>query len=205
MEGLRRVVDTALAADVDLVLIAGDLFDSARVPQPAVDETVAHLARLRMPMVLVPGNHDCVDEQSIYRRVDLGSVGPQLHFAGDPAGEQFLFPDLSLAVWARGIEVHHPRHRPLAGYKPAPEGFWDIVVTHGHFTQVLDSYRSSPITPDDIAALESDYVALGHWHTFTDVSQGAVTAVYSGSPAEGVVLVTLDPVQGTSFSPLKFQ
>jgi hypothetical protein len=61
--------------------------------------------------------------------------------------------------------------------------------------------RSSPITDDDIAATGADYVALGHWHTLTDVSAGGVPAWYAGSPmmswSDGVaLLVDLVPGQG---------
>jgi DNA repair exonuclease SbcCD nuclease subunit len=44
------------------------------------------------------------------------------------------------------------------------------------------SYRSSPIYAAEIRASGWDYVALGHCHAFADVSQGLVTAYYSGAP-----------------------
>jgi hypothetical protein len=120
-------------------------------------------------------------------------------FAGDPAGESLLFDDLSLAVWARGIEDHHPGHRPLAGYPGAPSGCWDVVLTHGHLvTTPDDRHRSSQISRDEISALECDYLAMGHWHRYVEVRHGRTTGAYSGSPSEGagVVLASLDPEHG---------
>jgi exonuclease SbcD len=196
---LEAVVATALSTDVDIVLIAGDLFDHARVKDDVVDPTLVELARLDRPVVVIPGNHDCVDENSIYRRVDLSSAGAHVFFAGDPAGEQLLFADLSLAIWARGIKDHSPENRPLEGYRPADPGWWSVVITHGHYVAEGDvSDRSSPITQKEIGQLGCDYLALGHWHRFLDVSEGGVTAYYSGSPSEprlheaSVNLVTLD-------------
>jgi exonuclease SbcD len=203
--GLRSVVDTALERAVDVVLIAGDLFDSARVPDPAVEETLEQLARLTMPVVVIPGNHDCVDQGSIYRRVDLSRAGHHVHFAGDPAGQRIVFEDLSLAVWARGIEDHHPGHFPLSGYTPAGPGLWNVVVTHGHYaTTPDDAHRSSRITQEEISALDCDYLALGHWHRFVEVSQGGVKAAYSGSPSESrsAALVRLDPDAGVQVEKL---
>lgn len=197
--GLRSVVDVALERDVDIVLIAGDLFDSARVPDPAVEETLEQLARLTMPVVVIPGNHDCVDEASIYRRVDLSRAGDHVHFAGEPAGQRIVFDHLSLSVWARGIEDHHPGHHPLSGYTPAGPELWDVILTHGHYaTTPDDAHRSSRITQEEISALHCDYLALGHWHRFVDVSQGAVRAAYSGSPSESrtAAVVYLDPDAG---------
>ena len=47
--GLRGVVDTAVECDVDIVLIAGDLFDSSRVHDDAVAETVGELRPPSLP------------------------------------------------------------------------------------------------------------------------------------------------------------
>jgi DNA repair exonuclease SbcCD nuclease subunit len=202
IEGLRGVVDTAVACDVDIVLIAGDLFDSSRVHDDAVAETVGELRRLGRPVVVIPGNHDCVDQYSIYRRVDLSLAGEHVFFAANPAGEQLDFDDLSLSIWARGIENHDPLNRPLDGYVPGDPAGWRVVLTHGHYVPSGErSDRSSRITQEEIGQLQCDYLALGHWHRFVDVSEGDVTAFYSGSPepanAESTVnLVTLDPEGG---------
>jgi DNA repair exonuclease SbcCD nuclease subunit len=203
IEGLRAVVRTAVECDVDIVLIAGDLFDSSRVRDEAVERTIAELGRLGRPVVVIPGNHDCIDEQSIYHRVNLSGAGDHVFFAGNPVGEELVFEDLSLIVWARGIESHDPRHHPLDGYTPADPTYWSVVLTHGHYVPNGEkSDRSSQITQEEIGRLECHYLALGHWHRYLDVSEGAVTAFYSGSPSEpgrdgaSVNLVTLRPGAG---------
>lgn len=56
-----RVVDGVLAAQVDLVLIAGDVFHSMRPPNAAILAAFVQLQRLRtagLPVVIVAGNHD---------------------------------------------------------------------------------------------------------------------------------------------------
>ena len=56
-------------------------------------------------------------------------------------------------------------------------------MAHGHFHYPDDTEeRSSPIRPHEIAEAGCDYIALGHWERFEDVSQNGVTAFYSGSP-----------------------
>jgi hypothetical protein len=92
---------------------------------------------------------------------------------------------------------------------PKPgNGRWLVGLAHGHFHFEDDrDQRSSPIYPDDVAAAGCHYLALGHWDRHVDVSQGGVTAVYSGCPFgpigrpdEGAVLVVeLDPVTGVSY------
>jgi DNA repair exonuclease SbcCD nuclease subunit len=200
---LRAVIDTAVDSAVDVVLIAGDLFDNARLDDRVVERTVDEMARLDQPVIVVPGNHDCVEAPSIWQRADLSAAGDHVRFVGEPAGERLVFEDLALAVWARGIERHEPRHRPLDGYQPADPGYWSVVVTHGHYVPTGEkSDRSSPITQNEISRLGCDYLALGHWHHFLDVSEGGVTAFYPGSPSDvrgetpTVNVVTLDPETG---------
>ena len=58
-----------------------------------------------------------------------------------------------------------------------------MVAAHGHLNlSSEDAHRSSPITYEEIASTDADYVALGHWHVPTDASHGSVTAWYPGTP-----------------------
>ena len=204
-EGLAGAIDVAIGHAVDVVLIAGDLFDHPRVGPAALELALEQFARIALPIIVIPGNHDQVDHNSPYHRFDLGQAGPHVVFAGEAEGRRVVFDDIRLAVWARGIHDHTPRHQPLLGYGPAPLGYWDVVLTHGHFVSDTErSDRSSRITQSEIARLECDYVALGHWHHFVDVSTGGVPAYYSGSPSEpgidypSVSVVTLDDPAGAS-------
>ena len=55
LSGLRGVVDVAQARSVDALLIVGDLFDEARVPDPQIDEALAELSRLDIPTIVTCG------------------------------------------------------------------------------------------------------------------------------------------------------
>jgi DNA repair exonuclease SbcCD nuclease subunit len=194
---MASLVDIALAEQVDLVLIAGDTFDNQRVSDHVARLVIAELARLTQPLVIIPGNHDSIDAKSIYRRVDLTEAGPHVHFIGDPRGTEVLFEEMSVAVWGRGIELHTPENQPLAGYRPSDPRYWRIVLVHGFYVPAGESsHRSSQIHEEEIAALECDYLALGHVHRFWDVSAGPVVASYPGSPTDdsipGVNLVYLE-------------
>src|SRR5262245_30890568 len=71
--GLRSIVDRALSDTVDLVLIAGDLFDHNRVPDDLVEFVRGELGRLRQPVVILPGNHDALYPSAIYDRHDMAA------------------------------------------------------------------------------------------------------------------------------------
>lgn len=210
IEVLQAVVELTLTVSPDLLLLAGDLFDSQRVLDRTISAALEQLGRLTLPVVLISGNHDCLDESSIYHRINWSSMGDHAFFAADPAGQWFRFTNPEVAVWARGIRTHDLRHRPLETYVALRGAGWLVGVTHGHYLRAGErSYRSSQIRYEEILDLECDYLALGHWHEFRDVSAGATKAYYSGSPFQAqpdestVNLVTLHPVEGVSVERLK--
>jgi DNA repair exonuclease SbcCD nuclease subunit len=183
-QAFRTVIDVAIQEQVDVLLIAGDLFDSNRPSADVVDFAIAELRRVGRPVIMIPGNHDCLSTQSIYRRVDLPGACPNLLLISHPNGEQHYLSDHNLVLWGRGMVEHEPAYRPLGGI-PRPQGeAWHIALGHGFFMDDdVPSYRSSPIFAGEIRASGWDYVALGHCHAFSDVSQGPVAAYYSGAPA----------------------
>jgi exonuclease SbcD len=178
-----RIVDRALEDQVDLLLIAGDLFDHNRV----ADETVAfvrgELARLRQPVVILPGNHDALYTNSIYDRHDFTAGASHVHVIRRLNGETIEFPELDVVVWGRAMEEHAPTFQPLAHIPGRDDRRWCLALAHGFFyAERQRPERSSPIFADEVRDTGWDYVALGHHHVRTDVSQGAVTAYYAGAP-----------------------
>jgi exonuclease SbcD len=182
-QAFSTVIDLAIQDNVDLLLIAGDLFDSNRLAGDVVDFAIQELRRAGRPIVLIPGNHDCLTTPSIYHRVDLPAAVPNLLLISHPDGERHQLSVHNLVLWGRGMVEHEPTFRPLGGI-PRPQGdAWHIALGHGFFMDDdVPSYRSSPIYASEIRASGWDYVALGHCHVFSDVSQGPVTAYYSGAP-----------------------
>src|SRR4051812_565786 len=108
-DAFKRSVDLAIAEKVDLVLICGDLFDSNSQPKPSFERAAAELGRLaqrHIPVVVIPGTHDCYDTASIYRVFDLAEL------ADVPADSNLItlltdtrssidFPQLGVTVRAR--------------------------------------------------------------------------------------------------------
>jgi DNA repair exonuclease SbcCD nuclease subunit len=201
-----RVIDIVLAEEADALLIAGDLFDSNRVPEPAIRFAQSQIARVSCPVVLIPGNHDCYDDTSIYRRFDFRAIGSHVYPLYAEAGEIVVFEHMGLAVWGKGLVEHAPANRPMAGApQRAVPDHWLVGMAHGHFVEDRREPRSSLITPDEIEGSGLDYLALGHVHVFRDVSQGSVRACYPGAPrisyapdAGSVAIIRLDPVAGIS-------
>jgi DNA repair exonuclease SbcCD nuclease subunit len=178
-----EVIEIANQREADLLLIVGDLFDSARVSEAALHFALAEIRRAKMPVVMIPGNHDAHDEASIYASLNPDSLPGNLHLILEPDGTVLDFPHLETRIWGRALVEHSPDYRPLGGMPAPAADRWNIAMAHGFFTEDADGMRSSPITPDEIEASAYDYIALGHIHVFGDVSQGPTRAAYCGTPA----------------------
>ena len=180
---LSAVVDGVRTLSADALLIAGDVFDNARISDDLLDFFVGEMGRAEVPAIILPGNHDLYDAGSLYRRAPFDNVPSNLHIIRGTMGETITLESLTLDVWGRAMDNHTPAFRPLAGMQCATGGRWLVAIAHGHFHFPDDTEeRSSPIYGRQVAEAPCDYLALGHWERFEDVSQGSVTAYYSGSP-----------------------
>src|SRR6478672_11798078 len=121
VDHLLEVVD---AERVDLVVVAGDVYDRALPHVDAIrlaDETLARLAASRAKVVLTSGNHDSaqrlgfssrlIDAAGVHLRTDIGEVGTPvvLHDEHGPVavhGIPYLDPHAVAEPWALGRRSH---------------------------------------------------------------------------------------------------
>jgi len=182
--GFRRVIDLGLAEDVDMMLIAGDFFDNARVHPDTLEFAAREIARLGRATVIVPGNHDHVGPGSVYDRLDLTSIASELRIMRAVEGETAAFNDLDVEVWGRSHTEQLPDFQPFADAPPRGDAAWQLGIAHGHYIHPLARIHNSfHIREHHFVAAERDYVALGHWEKMTRVAAGEHgVAAYSGAP-----------------------
>ena len=202
-----RVIDSVQHFDADALLVVGDVFDHARVPDRVLEFYLEQVTRLGRPVITLPGNHDLYHRESLYRREPFRNVPSNFYLFTNHAGETVTLPELGLDLWGRAMTEHTPEFRPLEGMPAARDEHWLVALAHAHFHFPNDTEnRSSPIWPTEVAAAFCHYLALGHWERHVDVSQGTTAAWYSGSPLGAapdfdhisVNLVDLDPLLGVA-------
>jgi len=180
LHGLRLVLAAARKAGADVLLLAGDVFDHNRVPLEFIDRAARLLGDSGLPVVILPGNHDCLTPNSVYRRGGLADPA-NVHVLGISVDEAVAFPEHDLEIWGRPHR-DHTDYSPLHDPRPRHAGR-HVVVAHGHWvTGPHDHHRAWLIHDEEIAATGADYVALGHWDRALPVGDGTVPAYYSGSP-----------------------
>src|SRR5215475_6567801 len=86
-----NVIDVANTREADLLLIVGDLFDSSRVTEEGLAFAFGTIAQAKMPVVMIPGNHDAHDERSIYAKLAPSVFPKNLHLILEPEGRALEF------------------------------------------------------------------------------------------------------------------
>src|SRR5579872_1489422 len=72
--GLACVLAAARHAGAAVAILAGDTFDSHRVPLELTDRAADVIAAAELPVVILPGNHDPAVAEAVYHRGRLAKV-----------------------------------------------------------------------------------------------------------------------------------
>lgn len=185
-EGAKRtflnIIKAAQEENVDLLLIAGDLVDSNRVSPATVSFIATEISKLAIPIVILPGTHDCLNNESVYHRQDWNKC-KDVYIFKEELGQSFEFPQLGLAVHGRPNTSNQSATSPLLGLNPLPQYKWNIAMAHGSLQipgkSAVDDF---PITFKEIEESGMDYIALGHWHSYLgNMRHGKTLTEYCGS------------------------
>ncbi|HEY3416354.1 MAG TPA: DNA repair exonuclease [Armatimonadota bacterium] len=171
---LRRICRHAREGRVQLLCIAGDLFDRAAPAAPLCASARQALAAAEVPVLLVPGNHDPLEEGSPY----LANQWPGNVRVANKPGWQRVELD-GPETWAFGYTRGEAHRSPWQNFPGCSDEA--VLVLHAAcLGQVLASEAGYfPFSPPDIPACA--YLALGHHHRPAQVNRSPL-AWYAGSP-----------------------
>ena len=182
-ETFVRAVDLAIAKQVHVVLIAGDLFDSPR-PSPALVELAEReLRRLDDRGIwvgLAAGNHDAAPDGLVGGSHRLRDAGPHVVLFGRTV-ESHAVPALNLTITGCSASPGTPAS-PLSGWPRQRSTQFAVGVTHGSAYRGGQVEGSAAMHPQEIRDLGLDYLALGDWHSASEVAPPPAPAWYAGSP-----------------------
>ncbi len=205
-DSLEALVDLAGQAKVDLIIIAGDLFDHNRIADGLVSFAAEQLQRLPIDVAILPGNHDCLVPGSPFERTELWENCTNVRMFRAPLGGTLDLPELGISLWGKSMDSYVHDVLPLAGIpQPRKNGQWHIAVAHGYYVGAEPAlFPSYHITEDEIMATSGwDYIAMGHVVTFRCICNEPVKAYYSGSPSVSgtVAIVDLNEETGVQVTP----
>lgn len=157
-EMIFRLVELCNANDCDLMLLAGDLFDSENVYPDTVEALCEAFSDCRCRIYISPGNHDYCTAAGVY---SCKKWPENVHIFTKNAIECVELAHLSCRVYGAGFTAMDCA--PLLADFSAPcDGFCNLMVLHGDCTN--SGSPCNPISRAQIAASNLDYLALGHIH-----------------------------------------
>lgn len=173
----ERLVEWANDHGAELLLLAGDLFDSAALYGDTAPLLAQALGRFRGQVVIAPGNHDPYTPDGPYARTPWSG---NVHIFTEDRMQTFTFPELGCAVHGAAFTAAEcPADSVLSGFTAPRDGLLHIGLLHGEVTGSDSRYR--PLRTPAIAGSGMDYLALGHVHTCAGVqTAGAVPYAYCG-------------------------
>lgn len=173
----ERIVDLAKENQVDIITIAGDLFDSNSVEESFVSAVFSKIALSGIPTVFSAGNHDPLSADSPFLTRDL----PRNLYVLGAEDECITFEELSLKVYGRSFSEVYLKGEPKFTLD-IDEDYVNLMVQHGELKSDLSSDYNS-ITPSFVKESKMDYIALGHVHKKTPIGKIDRTSfAYPGCP-----------------------
>ena len=158
-ETLLRLAEHVAEHEIDMVLLAGDLFDSSRAFRETGEQLAAALGRMKARVFIAPGNHDWYGPGSPWTAVEWPE---NVHIFREGTMTAVEWPEKRLVVHGAAFTDSQQAESLLAGTVAAKDGNVHIGLLHGEVD--APEARYDPIRREEIAASGLAYLALGHIH-----------------------------------------
>ena len=161
-EAFERLVDFTIREPVDLLLIAGDLYDGDWRDYRTGLFFVKQMGRLReagVPVYLVYGNHDA--QSQITKSLELPD---NVHSFATGKSHTLEIETLDLALHGQGYATRHLTDNLAQHYPPPRPGAFNLGLLHTGLGGLGGHENYAPCTLEELKNKGYDYWALGHVH-----------------------------------------
>ncbi len=181
----KETLDRVSVINPDAVIIAGDIFHRPRPGNTSIYLSIKLLQEFRKtcpaPVIMVSGNHEAsksLENECILRVIEATVPGIKVI---DKQIEQFTLDNYGTSIL--GIPYNALSDFEKTNIIPDNNYKYNILAIHGSYESIkcpeLDTYgQASLVNPDNINRSKWDYVALGHYHTYTKLAENTY---YSGA------------------------
>jgi DNA repair exonuclease SbcCD nuclease subunit len=181
MDVVRRIGQLAIDRSVDAILVAGDVFERNEVGDQLIREALATMRQVKIPWLLLPGNHDPAGPASVWDRIERIGCPGHVHLLHST--EPVLLADGGLAVLPAPLTRKHQFTDPTEGFgqQVTSQAAVRVGLAHGSLRNRLAPAAEQHNMISDTRADEGhlDYLALGDWHSCKEV---APRTWYAGTP-----------------------
>ncbi len=174
----EKIINLSKTNKVNILLIAGDLFNSNNIDKAFFDRVFECFASIpNTKIVFAAGNHDPLNADSPFKKYSL----PENLYVLDTKDCFVEFSDLGTRVYGKSFKEVYMQGEPNFSLE-ADDNFVNLMCIHGELKSDLGSNYNS-ITSEFIQNSGMDYIALGHVHKRTDIGKiGNTFFAYCGCP-----------------------
>jgi len=179
-EALKRIIDLALKEGVQVVTIAGDLYEHERYSRDTGQFLRQQFERLGdTPVIIAPGNHDPWLPDSLYAQI---SWPRNVHIFQEAQLTPHRLAD-GLTLWGVAHQSLDVRQNFLEGFRVPSEGI-HLLLMHGSDTSRIPEGKTphGPFRPEEIRKAGFHFALLGHYHQGRLSPPDAPFLAYPGSP-----------------------
>lgn len=183
-EALKKLVKVAIDRRVQLVLIAGDLYDGDWKDSHTglfFCNQLALLQKAGIHVLVITGNHDAASVMTRSLPLPKNPDGTSVMLANDQPETRRL-EQFRVAIHGQGFSKPQVERNVVPDYPPPVSGWFNIGMLHTSLDYETESNhaRYAPCKLSDLIHKGYDYWALGHIHQ-RSVRHERPTIVYPGN------------------------
>jgi DNA repair protein SbcD/Mre11 len=197
-ESLESAVTLTLDRKVDLFLVSGNLFAGNMVSRHLVDFVFQQVERLgRIPFVVLPGNRDCLEENSIFRLLSGEDRPENFQLLNSRQTPYLSFPESEITIYG----VTYSGEGTMAAEQSIPvksdlPGVHIAAVNNPESPDVARGSSDFGAAVDAIAKAGFDYVAVGglnfrQWNEYSYSSGSPETQEFESTGSGQVLLADI--------------
>lgn len=171
-----QMIDYAKEHDVDVIMIAGDLFDTVRVSKRTLHVVLDSIrTNPEIDFLYLCGNHD----NNIFLKEwkeETGSLPSNLKFF-DKEWKQYTYDNVVIS----GVELYDENANSIYDTLVLNPETYNIVMLHGQESKYRGNDKTQVVNLTALKNKNIDYLALGHIHTYKEgILDGRGSYCYSG-------------------------
>ncbi|WP_430451468.1 metallophosphoesterase family protein [Rhodopirellula europaea] len=201
---LENMTDLAIEEQVDLVVIAGDLYDGDWPDQNTGLFFVKQATRLvnhKIHVAVIRGNHDAANKMTSNLPLPKNPDGSDI-LLSEKKVDQRVLEDLGIVIHGRSYAKRAETGDMAAEYPAPTSGMFNLGILHTGLSGLDGHDPYAPCSPQQLADKGYDYWALGHIHLRGEHQiEGTAPVVFSGniqgrhireSGPKGCIIVDVD-------------
>ncbi len=183
----EEFVSFAIKSKPDLIIHAGDLFDSVRPNNRALTFAIKQIIRLskeKIPFVVIAGNHEHPKLKETGHIFSIFDHINHVYPIYNAKYEKLTFKINTEEIMIHAVpqcELKTRFNDELKKVKPSSDVNYNIFLSHGAVSGIkvfsMNEFNEL-VFPSNIFEKKFDYIALGHYHKYSKLTDNAF---YSGS------------------------